>query len=85
MLNFMDIIYYMSRDMRIPTATSEASYKPAHMRRLIRAVSSHFNTVQQLTEQHLKFGGLKRACTGSYKSILVKMPHYWKSHVAASI
>ena len=36
-----------------------------------------------LTEQHLEFLSLKRGCTGSYEFTLVKMPHCWKSHVAA--
>ena len=41
-------------------------------------------SVKLLTEQHLQFLRLKGGCTGSYDSILVKMPH-WKSHVAAHI
>ena len=39
--------------------------------------------VKLLTEHHLEFLSLKRGCTGSSKSTLVKMPHCWKSHVAA--
>ena len=42
-------------------------------------------TVKLLTEQHLKFLRLKGGCTGSSESTLVKMPHCWKSHVAAHI
>ena len=42
-------------------------------------------TVKLLTEQHLEFLSLKGGCTGSSKSTLVKMPHYWKSHVAAPL
>ena len=42
-------------------------------------------TVKLLTEQHLVFLSLKEGCTGSSESTLVKMPHYWKSHVAAQI
>ena len=38
-----------------------------------------------LTEHHLEFLSLKGGCTGSSKSTLVKMPHCWKSHVAAHI
>ena len=41
--------------------------------------------VKLLTEHHLEFLSLKGGCTGSSESILVKMPHYWKSHVAAHI
>ena len=40
-------------------------------------------TVKLLTEHHLEFLSLKGGCTGSSESTLVKMPHCWKSHVAA--
>ena len=39
-------------------------------------------SVKLLTEHHLEFLSLKRGCTGSSESTLVKMPHCWKSHVA---
>ena len=39
-------------------------------------------TVKLLTEHHLEFLSLKGG-TGSSESTLVKMPHCWKSHVAA--
>ena len=42
-------------------------------------------TVKLLTEQHLKLLSLKVACTGLSESTLVKMPHCWKSHVAAQM
>ena len=42
-------------------------------------------TVKLLTEQHLKFLSLKGGYTDSSESILVKMSHCWKSHVAAHI
>ena len=41
-----------------------------------------------LTEYHLGFSSLTggcTGCTGSSESTLVKMPHCWKSHVAAQI
>ena len=41
--------------------------------------------VKLLTEQHLKFLSLEGVCTGSHESTLVKIPHCWKSHVAAHI
>ena len=41
-------------------------------------------TVKLLTEHNLEFLNLKRCCTGSSESTLVKMPH-WKSHVVAHI
>ena len=40
-------------------------------------------TVKLLTEHHLEFLSLKGGYTGSSESTLVKMPHCWKSHVAA--
>ena len=39
--------------------------------------------VKLLTAHHLKFLSLKEGCTGSSESTLVKMPHFWKSHVTA--
>ena len=41
--------------------------------------------IKLLTEHHLEFLSSKRGCTGSSESTLVKMPHCWKSHVAAHI
>ena len=40
-------------------------------------------TVKLLTEEHLEFLSLKGGCTGYSESTPVKMPHCWKSHVAA--
>ena len=42
-------------------------------------------TVKLLTEQHLEFLCLNRGCTGSCESTLFKMPHCWKSSVAAQM
>ena len=39
--------------------------------------------VVSTTEQHLGSLSLKGECSGSFESIHVKMPHCWKSHVAA--
>ena len=39
--------------------------------------------VKLLTKQQLEFQNLKGGCTGSSESTLVKMPHCWKSRVAA--
>ena len=41
--------------------------------------------VKLLTKQHLELAILQGGCTGSSETILVKMPHCWKSHVAAHI
>ena len=40
-------------------------------------------TVKLLTEKHFELLSLKGGCTGSSEHTLVKMPHCWKSHVAA--
>ena len=42
-------------------------------------------SVKLLTKQHLEFLGLKGGCTGLSESTLIKIPHCWKSHVAAHI
>ena len=42
-------------------------------------------TVKLQTEHHLEFLSLKGDCRGSSESILVKMPHCWKSHATAHI
>ena len=41
--------------------------------------------IKLLTEHHLEFLRLKMGCRGLSESTLVKMPHCWKSHVAAQI
>ena len=45
----------------------------------------YFMTVRLLTEHNLEFLSLKGGCRGSSESSFVKMPHCWKSHVAAYI
>ena len=42
-------------------------------------------SVKLLTEHHLEFPSLKGGCIDSSESTLVKMPHCWKSHVAAQL
>ena len=42
-------------------------------------------SVKLLTEHHLEFLRLKGGCTGSPESTLVKIPHCWKSNVAAHL
>ena len=65
-------------------ATSKASDQPAHTRSLIRLEYSM--SVKLLTEHYLEFlRSFKGGYTGSSESTLVKMPHCWKSHVAAKI
>ena len=40
-------------------------------------------SVELLTEHHMGLLSLKGGCIRSSESILVKMPHCWKSHVTA--
>ena len=42
-------------------------------------------SVKLLTERHLEFLSLKRGCRGSSECTPFKMPHCWKSHVAAQL
>ena len=42
-------------------------------------------SVKLLTEHPLEFLSLIGGCTSSSESTLVKMPHCWKSHVAAQL
>ena len=42
-------------------------------------------TVKQMTEDNLEFLSLKGASTAASECTLVKMPHFWKSHVVAQI
>ena len=42
-------------------------------------------TVKLVTKQYLEFLSLKGGCKGLSESTLVKMAHYWRSHVAAQI
>ena len=41
--------------------------------------------IKLLTEHHLEFLSLTGGCTGWSESTLVKIPHCWKSHVAAQL
>ena len=42
-------------------------------------------SVKLLTEKYLEFLSVKRGCTGSSESKLVKMPHCWESHDVAQL
>ena len=65
-------------------ATSKSSDQPAHTRSLIRAFASPL-IVKLLSEHYLEFLSLKGGCRGLSESILVKMPHCWKSHIMAQL
>ena len=41
--------------------------------------------VKLMTEHHFEFLSLKEGCRGLSESILVKIPHCWKSHATAQI
>ena len=73
----------MSRNMRFPTMWYA---RPANL--CICAVWSSLEysvNIKLLTEHNFEFLSLKGGCTGSSESIHFKMPHCWKSHVAAQI
>ena len=61
--------------------TSKGSDQPAHQS-LCESLQ-YSMSVKLLTEHHLEFLSLKGGCTCSSVSTLVKMPHCWKSHIAA--
>ena len=42
-------------------------------------------SVKLLSEHHLEFLSLKRGCTGSSETTLVKMSHCWKSYVTVQL
>ena len=42
-------------------------------------------SVKLLSKHHLEVLSLKGGCTGSLKSTHVKIPHCWRSHVAAHL
>ena len=68
--------------------TSKSSDQPAYTCSLIRSLflSLEYSiSVKLLTEHHLEFLLLKVDCTDTSESTLVKIPHCWKSHVAAHI
>ena len=45
----------------------------------------YYMTLRLLTEKHIELLSLKGGFTGSSESTLAKMPHCWKSHVAARL
>ena len=70
-------VSYMSQYMRFPTMWY---LRPAKPQSLCKSLE-YSMIVKLLTEHHLEFLSLKGGCTGSTESILVKIPHCWKSHV----
>ena len=69
-------------------AISKGSDQPAHTHSLIRAFACRLNMLWVLSywlNIIWSFYSLKGGCTASSESTLVKMPHCWKSHVAAHL
>ena len=77
--------------MRFPTMWYVRPAKPQISLRICTVWSEPllvawiFMTVKLLTEHHLEFLGLTGGFSGLSESTLVKMPHCWKSHVAAQL
>ena len=72
--------------MRIPNvvcATSKVSYQPVQSDQSLCESLEYSISVELLTEHLFEFLSLKGGCTGLSESTLVKMPHCWKSDVAA--
>ena len=61
----------------------ESSVKSIDSEQTPCGFDARFIWVRLLIEYHLEFRSSKGGCTGSSESIHVKMPHCWKSHVAA--
>ena len=78
----------MRFDTCVVCATSKASDHPAPTRSLIRAFANRLSILSLFSyslNTIWSFLSLKGGCRGSSESTLVKMPHCWKSHVAAQI
>ena len=71
-------VVYMCEQQRLRPACAYAQSDQSLCKSLENSM-----TVKLLTKHHLEFPSLKGGCTGSSKSTLVKMPHYWKSYVTA--
>ena len=70
--------------MRFPTMLYERPAKPQSDQSLCLSLEYSIN-VKLLSEHHLEFLSLKGGCTGLSVSTLVKMSHFWKSHVTAHL
>ena len=73
--------------MRFPTMCDQQSLRSAcpygqSDQSLFKSLE-YSMTVKLLTGHNFEFLRLKRGCTGSSESTLVKMPHCWKSHATA--
>ena len=79
----------MSRDMIVPTMCDQQSLRSAYAcaqsdQSLSKSLKCSMS-VKLLTEHHLEFLRFTGGYTGSSESTLVRMPHCWKSHVAAQL
>ena len=66
-------------------ATSKASDQPAQTDQSLCLPLEYSMIVDLLTKHHLEILSFKGGYTGSSESTRVKMPHCWKSHVAAQL
>ena len=88
-----NMIKQISRDKRFPTMWYVRPVQQSLRSACANAQSDlsrsklleYSMTIRLLTKQHLEFLSWKGGCTSWSESTLVKMPHYWKSHVAAQI
>ena len=69
---------HLSRDMRLPQCGMCDQQS-------LRSASALIFYESLLTEHHLEFLSLTGGCTGLSESTLVKIPHCWRSHVAAHL
>ena len=76
-------IYPSTQEDNVVCATNKVSDQPANTGSLIRAFASPFKILWVLS--YLEVFSLKGGRTGTSESTLVKMPHYWKSHVTVHI
>ena len=78
-------VSHMSRDMRFPTMwyVRPAKAQTSLRIRVLCKSLIYSMSVKVMTEHHLEFPSITGDCTDSSKSIHVKMPHCWKSHVTA--
>ena len=84
-----DVKQQMNQCVRFPTMCDEQSLRSAcaYMQsdQSLCLSLGYSMSVKLLTEHHLEFLSLPGGCTGLSVSTLVKIPHCWKSHVAAQI
>ena len=86
----MRVISFLNEPRReisnnVEFAIIKGSDQPAHTQsdQSLCLWLKYYMILRLQTEHNLEFLRLKGGCTGSSESTHVKMPHCWKSHVAA--